>query len=168
MSRLSSCCLRAVVSVHVASALSCHSMAAGPVEPQTAPVPGRSAERTGEQRDLVPGPYEGPRVALSLDAGADRPQAAVRVTFPTGGWELRVDSSSTKQGRAVARLTLVRPAKEEMVTQALVQRSWQWPIKEPVTSAEVWVNIERRGDPPRPPEYRLAARHPDKPLSKDR
>ncbi len=87
-------------------------------------------------------------------------QASVTVTFPTGGWELRSDDSRIGDGVGVIRLTFVGPGPDEITTQALEEKTWSWQSKEPFARAEVWVNIVRRGEAPREPEYRLAARVP--------
>ncbi len=105
-------------------------------------------------------PYDGPEVSIDVRPIDGDVQATVSVTFPTGGWELRSDDTKVMGGAGVAYLTFVGPGPDELVTQALEQKEWRWRSKEPFARAEVWVNIVRRGESPREPDYRLAARFP--------
>jgi hypothetical protein len=132
---------------------------------QTAGAGGKPPESIPRQESAKPAAslkYEGPAVSIEMPA---KPGASprVHVTFPTGGWELRADSASVKGGIGTARLTFVGPGKDEMVMQVLQQRVWVWPEPEELSRAEVWVNVVRRGQAPRSPDYRLAARHPAEP-----
>jgi hypothetical protein len=99
-------------------------------------------------------------VSLVVSPVAGATHATVTVTFSTGGWELREDRTRVINGVGVAQLTFVGPGIDEMVTQALEQREWSWRSEIPFSRAEVWVNIIRRGQPAREPDYRLAARYP--------
>jgi hypothetical protein len=99
-------------------------------------------------------------VVIEVRPIAGAAQATVSITFPTGGWELQSDGSDVTGGVGVAHLTFVGPGADEMVTQAVDQREWRWTSTEPLTRAEVWVNIVRRGQARREPDYRLAARFP--------
>jgi hypothetical protein len=87
-------------------------------------------------------------------------QATVSATFPTGGWELQSDGARVTDGVGTVRLTFVGPGPREMVTQAVEQKEWTWRSNERFARAEVWVNIVRRGQAHREPDYRLAARFP--------
>jgi hypothetical protein len=86
--------------------------------------------------------------------------ATVRVTFVTGGWELRSDSSRVTDKLGVIRLTFIGPGLDEIVTQAVEEKEWTWHSEEPFAQAEVWVNLVRRGRAAGEPDYRLAARFP--------
>ena len=104
-------------------------------------------------------PYEGPRVTLTLNKDGGTVKATVKVTFPTGGWELQHDSSGVKGGVGVAHLTFSGPAPDDMVAQVLNEKSWAWESPESFERAEVWVRIVRRGQEASS-EYRLAAKAP--------
>ena len=99
-------------------------------------------------------------MAIEVRPIAGAAQATVGVTFPTGGWELQSDGSRVADGVGVIHLTLVGPGPDEAVTQAVEQKEWTWRSENRFARAEVWVNIVRRGQARREPDYRLAARFP--------
>lgn len=103
--------------------------------------------------------YEGPAVAVTLNRNDGAPKADVKVTFPTGGWELKHDSSRVKDRFGVAHFTFTGPAPDDMVAQVLDEKTWAWESAAPFSRAEVWVRIARRGQPA-PSDYRLAAKAP--------
>jgi hypothetical protein len=104
-------------------------------------------------------PYEGPAVAVTLNQNDGAPKAVVKVTFPTGGWELKHDSSRVKDRFGVAHFTFTGPAPDDMVAQVLEEKTWAWESAEHFSRAEVWVRIVRRGQTA-PSDYRLAAKAP--------
>src|SRR5690606_1308013 len=102
------------------------------------------------------GPYEGPRVAINSFA----PQHQVRVTAPTGGWDVGVDEARPAGERRQVFITATRPAAEEMVTQALQAHE----VNSTVDSRmpiDVYVRVVVRGSDPSDFPYRLAARSDD-------
>jgi hypothetical protein len=103
-------------------------------------------------------PYKGPPVTVVLNQHAAE-KATVKVTFPTGGWELKHDRTRVKDRFGVVHFTFSGPAPDDMVAQVLEEKAWTWESAEPFSRAEVWVRIVRRGQPP-PSEYRLAAKAP--------
>lgn len=120
--------------------------------PQVAPAPASEPAASAA--------YEGPAVSIGSRRVDGPTEMTVGVTFPTGGWELRSDETKVVDGVGVAYLTFEGPGPNEMVTQALDEKQWPWRSTEPLSRAEVWVNVVRRGDSPREPDYRLAARFP--------
>ena len=145
-----------------ALALSAGVIACGPsVPPPATPAPAADADRadTGPAQMT----YTGPDVSIDLRPADGEVEMLVTVTFRTGGWELRSDRTGVSGGIGQAYLTFVGPRPDAMVTQALDEQTWTWRTKEPISRAEVRVNIVRRGEPPREPDYRIAARFPQGP-----
>jgi hypothetical protein len=106
-----------------------------------------------------PAPYQGPAVTLTLNGNAGAAKVTVEVTFSTGGWSLKHDSSLVKDGVGVAHLTFNAPGPDDMVAQMLDRKEWAWKSAEPFSRGEVWVRIVKRGQTPTA-EYRLAAKAP--------
>jgi hypothetical protein len=104
-------------------------------------------------------PYQGPAVTVTLNRNGGAAKATVKVTFLTGGWQLKHDRSRVKDGFGVAHFTFNGPAPDDMVAQVLQRKEWVWESAEPFSRAEVWVRIVRRGQSG-PSEYRLAAKAP--------
>lgn len=127
-----------------------------PSPPVTAAPPAQAAPA----HDLSPAPYEGPAVSIELHPAEGGSEANVKVVFRTGGWELRSDGTNVSNGVGIMRFTFIGPGPQDMVTQSLEEKTWPWRSKEPFSRAEARVNIVRRGEPTREPEYRLAARFP--------
>jgi hypothetical protein len=152
---------RLAVTILAAGTMSCRSPAPPPTTPAPeAPPTTRSVSGAQAAPSLPASQYEGPGVAIEVRPIAGMSQVTVSVTFPTGGWELRSDGSRVTDGVGVAHLTFVGPGPNEMVTQAVEQKEWTWRSQEPFARMEVWVNIVRRGQALREPDYRLAARFP--------
>lgn len=140
-----------------AGLVSCRPTASQPVTAAPAASPSGGGQAP---RDLSSKPYEGPAVSIELHPADGGSEANVQVVFRTGGWELRSDGTNVSNGVGIMRFTFVGPGPQGMVTQSLEEKAWPWRSKEPVSRAEAWVNIVRRGEPTRAPEYRLAARFP--------
>ena len=130
-----------------------------PVRHQAATVPPPSAAATPADAPTdSPAPYQGPAVTLALNKSGT-PAATVKVTFRTGGWALKRDSSRVKDTFGVVHLTFAGPGPDDMAAQVMEEKTWEWESSEPFSRAEVWVRIARRGQAP-PSEYRLAAKAP--------
>jgi hypothetical protein len=156
--RLTALIARLMPAIVLASAAACRA----PVPPpaSSAPTPASvGPANPGDSANDSSAPYEGPAVSLTLN-GKDSPtRATVRVTFPTGGWELTPDRSRVKDHFGVAHLTFSGPAPDDMVAQVLEDKEWAWESAEPFSRGEVWVRIVRRGQPASS-EYRRAAKAP--------
>jgi hypothetical protein len=105
-------------------------------------------------------PYQGPPVSvhfLQLQTHPVQYAAAVEVTAPTGGWTLELDKGEVVDGTAKVYLTLERPAKNEMVTQALVTHTKSFTTTTLFTKAEIYIHLAQRGVQTLTTDYRLAA-----------
>jgi PrcB C-terminal len=149
------------VTILAAGMMSCRSPAPPPVTTAAGAQRATGSGGGGQASlDLPSSLYEGPGVSIEVRPLEGTAEATVTVTFPTGGWELRSDGTRVTDGAVVAHLTFIGPGPDEMVTQALEQKVWSWQSKDPFARALVWVNIVRRGQSPREPDYRLAGRFP--------
>ena len=130
--------------------------------PEVPPAERQHTPRAGAdgREEESPMRYSGPDVSVDLRPLEGGSEVIVRVTFSTGGWRLTGDEERVAEGVGIVRLTFVRPARDQIVTQMLVDEQWRWQSPEALSEVEVWVNIVRRGDPQDAPEYRLAARYP--------
>jgi hypothetical protein len=146
------------VATGFALGLACRSAAPPPAS--GSPQPASAAAPVPEGSATAAAQYEGPKVSLMVRPVDGGSQATANVTFRTGGWELREDRTRVANDVGIAYLTFTGPGTDEMVTQALVSREWSWRSATSFSKAEVWVNVIRRGQPARDPEYRLAARYP--------
>ncbi len=120
--------------------------------------PGTAPTTPAEARDSS-APYQGPPVTVTLNRNGSAAKATVKVTFPTGGWDLKHDSSRVKDQFGVVHLTFNGPGPDDMVAQMLQEKQWVWENAESFSRAEVWVRIVRRGQTPTS-AYRLAAKAP--------
>src|SRR5262245_30052267 len=125
---------------------------------QAPPAPPTESARAESTVDS-PEPYQGPAVEVTLNRDAGARKATVKVTFPTGGWELKHDRTLVKDGFGVVHFTFSGPGPDDMVTQALGEKERAWQSADSFSRAEVWVRIVRRGQAA-PREYRLAAKAP--------
>ena len=151
-------CSRGITPMIIAATIACNA----PVRHQAAPVPPPSAAAAqatpADATTDSPAPYKGPAVTITLNKNGT-PAATVKVTFTTGGWELKRDSSRVKDTFGVVHLTFAGPGPDDMAAQVMQEKTWEWESSEPFARAEVWVRIARRGQAP-PSEYRLAAKAP--------
>lgn len=135
--------------------------------PQAAPQPQQQTPpqepTAAEPQDESPMPYRGPDTTVDVQKSGDGSEVVVRVTFPTGGWQLIADRQEVEGDVARVHLTYLRPARDQIVTQMLVDKDWQWQPPEPFSRVEVWVNLARRDEAQEKPDYRLAARFPATP-----
>jgi hypothetical protein len=139
-------------------AVACHAPVPPPASSAPTPAPAAPAS-PGDAATDSSAPYEGPAVTVTLNRDDGAAKATVKVTFPTGGWELKHDSSRVKDRFGVARFTFSGPAPDDMVAQVLEEKEWTWESPESFSRAEVWVRIVRRGQTS-PSDYRLAAKTP--------
>jgi hypothetical protein len=100
-----------------------------------------------------PGPYTGPSV--QVDSFAPRHQ--VVVTTPTGGWDVGVDQVRQSGQRRQVFITAVRPARDQMVTQALQRHELNSTIDSRIP-IDIFIRVVDRGTDPANFPYRTAGR----------
>ena len=107
----------------------------------------------GSSRQVESGPYSGPNVGINSFA----PQHQIRVTAPTGGWDVGVDEAGESGGRAQVFITATKPAQDQMVMQALQVHEVNSTVdsRRPI---DVYVRVVPRGSDPGDFPYRLAER----------
>ncbi len=109
-----------------------------------------------ERRD-----YDGPDFRADIVRMESHPEqwaGIASVTVRSGGHRLLVDETSHDDGNLDLRLTLQRPARDEMTTQALEELTVRHPTgARPIRRLRVFVRITRRGERDDSGEYLLAA-----------
>jgi hypothetical protein len=131
-----------------------------PEPPQVSPEP---TMPSGAQLPAIDAAqYTGPAATvkvLQLESFPVQCVASIEVTTPTGGWTLAIDQAKVIDGTAKIFMTLEKPAKDEMVTPALVTHREQFKSVDPCfTHAEVYIHVAQRGIHTLTTNYRLAAK----------
>jgi hypothetical protein len=104
------------------------------------------------------GEYDGPDVKVWLVPMRNLEcPIVVEATVPTGGHVMTIDRLEIDDKHARVFVTIEQPAADEMVTQAFETLRRMAQHHEYLRSAEVFVNLTRRGVPTQPPHYQLAA-----------
>lgn len=97
-----------------------------------------------------PPAYTGPELTATIETMESHPPqyaALVEINCPTGGYELSAQPLDTKDGVRMARLVLVGPGADEMVTQAFERKTVRVELGAERTPVQIMVAQHRRNEP---------------------
>ncbi|TVQ50968.1 MAG: hypothetical protein EA377_13545 [Phycisphaerales bacterium] len=107
------------------------------------------------------GSYDGPPITVDLQERGRMVELTLTLTAPTGGYRFVLDDAEIReeaQSRVASLfLTLESPARDEMVTQALIDHELTWTRhQDAFDEVQVYVNQRARGEEGRRAVYRRA------------
>ncbi len=97
-----------------------------------------------------PPTYAGPELTASIETKESHPPqytAVVEINCPTGGYKLTAQPLDTQADMRMARLVLVGPASDELVTQAFERHSVRIELGTARTPVQILVAEHRRNEP---------------------
>lgn len=100
--------------------------------------------------NVKPPAYSGPELTATIETMESHPPqyaALVEINCPTGGYELSAQPLDSKGGVRMARLVLVAPGADDMVTQAFERKTVRVELGAERTPVQIMVAQHRRNEP---------------------